>query len=425
MNRIEKLLAELCPDGVEFRALGEVGEFIRGSGIQKSDFVETGVGCIHYGQIHTHYGIWADKTLSFIRDDFSVRLRKARKGDLVIATTSEDNFSVAKAVAWLGEDEVAVSTDACIFRHNIDCKYVSYFFQTDCFQLQKQKNITGTKVRRISIDNLVKIKIPIPPLAIQQEIVKILDKFVELQAELQKRKIQYHYYRNALLTFPQSSNDIVFPWLRKLLDKYCPDGVPIKKLSEVCEIISGYAFKGAFLNQGEIKVIRIGDIEPKIYIYKWLGICSSEKPADKYKVKKNDFLMALSGATVGKIGKIADDGEAFVNQRIALFKNSEYSALCFHHMQTERFFKYLNSIVAKSAQPNISIEQLGDFCVPFPPLEVQQKIASILDKFDTLTHDLTMGLPAEIKLRRSQYEYYRNKLLSFKEKPASMSDLLS
>jgi len=199
MSRIEQLISQLCPDGVAFRELGEVGEFIRGSGIQKSDFVETGVGCIHYGQIHTYYGVWTNKTLSFISSDLAMRSRKAKKGDLVIATTSEDDANVAKAVAWLGEDDVAVSTDACIFRHNIDCKYVSYFFQTDYFQLQKQKNITGTKVRRISIDNLGKIKIPIPPLAIQNEIVKILDKFVELQAELQAelqgRKIQYEYYR--------------------------------------------------------------------------------------------------------------------------------------------------------------------------------------------------------------------------------------
>jgi len=191
--------------------LSEIGLFLRGVGIQKSDFSDNGVGCIHYGQIHTWYGVHASKTISFIPDGFAARLRKAQKGDLVIATTSEDNAGVAKAVAWLGEDEIAVSTDACIFRHNLDSKYVSYFFQTNCFQTQKNKHITGTKVRRLSIESLGKIKIPIPPLLIQQQIVAILDKFdtlvsdlsIGLPAEIKARRTQYEYYRNQLLTFKE------------------------------------------------------------------------------------------------------------------------------------------------------------------------------------------------------------------------------
>ena len=110
MSYLDKLLG-----GGEFqwRKLGEVGTFIRGSGIQKSDFTESGVGCIHYGQIHTHYGLWATETKSFVDRAFSARLRKAHTGDLIIATTSEDDEAVAKAVAWLGVEEVAVSTDGC------------------------------------------------------------------------------------------------------------------------------------------------------------------------------------------------------------------------------------------------------------------------------------------------------------------------
>src|SRR5690606_29761101 len=91
--------------------LGDIGSFMRGTGIQKSDFTETGVGCIHYGQIHTHYDTWANETLSFVSPEFAERLRKAHTGDLVIATTSEDDEAVAKAVAWLGDEDVAVSTD--------------------------------------------------------------------------------------------------------------------------------------------------------------------------------------------------------------------------------------------------------------------------------------------------------------------------
>lgn len=194
-------------------ALGEIGNFTRGAGIQKTDFRESGVGCIHYGQIHTHYGVWAKETKSFVSQEYSARLRKARKGDLVIATTSEDDDAVAKAVAWLGADEVAVSTDAYIFHHTIDPKYVAYFFQTESFQSQKKPHITGTKVRRISGERLAKIQIPVPPLEEQERIVAILDKFDALvndlssglPAEIRARRQQYEHYRDRLLTFREAA----------------------------------------------------------------------------------------------------------------------------------------------------------------------------------------------------------------------------
>lgn len=194
--------------------MGEIGNFVRGSGIQKSDFIDFGVGCIHYGQIHTHYGTWADETKSFISPDFAARLRKAHSGDLVIATTSEDDDAVAKAVAWLGDDEVAVSTDAYIYRHTINPKYMSYFFQTELFRSQKKPYITGTKVRRISGDALAKIRIPVPTDAEQERIVSILDKFdalvndlsYGLPAEIKARRQQYEHYRNLLLNFPNTES---------------------------------------------------------------------------------------------------------------------------------------------------------------------------------------------------------------------------
>ena len=162
---------------IVWMALDDIGIFIRGSGIQKSDFMESGTGCIHYGQIHTHYGTWTSKTQSFVNPEFAMRLRKASKGDLVIATTSEDDAAVAKAVAWMGDEAIAVSTDAYIFQHSLNPKYLSYFFQTELFEKQKKPHITGTKVRRISSERLGKIRIPIPTLKEQEHIVEILDRF--------------------------------------------------------------------------------------------------------------------------------------------------------------------------------------------------------------------------------------------------------
>lgn len=191
--------------------LSEIGTFIRGNGIQKKDFVESGVGCIHYGQIHTHYKTYVYQTKSFVTEEYAKKLRKAQKGDLVIATTSEDADGVCKCVAWLGEKEIAVSTDAYIFHHNQNPKYLSYLFQTDMFLEHKKKYATGTKVIRVSGDNIGKFCFPLPPLAEQERIVSILDNFealvndisMGLPAEIEARRKQYEYYRNKLLTFKQ------------------------------------------------------------------------------------------------------------------------------------------------------------------------------------------------------------------------------
>ena len=191
--------------------LGNLGKFIRGNGLQKKDLCVSGNPAIHYGQIYTQYGIWTHDTMSYIDESNYKKLRKAQPGSIIIATTSENDEDLGKAVAWLGNKEVAVSGDSYIYKHSMNPKYVSYFFSTYIFHDQKKKYITGTKVRRISGGNLAKIKIPIPSLAEQERIVKILDKFDALvndissglPAEIEARRKQYEYYRDRLLTFPR------------------------------------------------------------------------------------------------------------------------------------------------------------------------------------------------------------------------------
>jgi type I restriction enzyme S subunit len=199
---------------VEWLPLGQpkIGEFIRGGGLQKKDFTVAGVGCIHYGQIYTHYGTYANRTKTYVSEKFFQKARKAKAGDLVIATTSENDEDVCKAVAWMGEEEIAVSSDACIYRHQLNPRFVSYFFQTEHFQKQKRPYITGTKVRRVNADDLAKILIPIPAPEEQDRIVAILDKFdvltnsltEGLPREIELRQKQYEYYRDLLLSFPKS-----------------------------------------------------------------------------------------------------------------------------------------------------------------------------------------------------------------------------
>lgn len=189
--------------------LGEIGSFTRGSGLQKKDLTTQGIPAIHYGQIYTYYGTYAKKTKSFVTKDFALKARKAKHGDLIIATTSENDEDVCKAVAWLGDENIAVSSDACFYAHTMNPKYVAYYFQTELFQSQKRKFITGTKVRRVNANDLAKITIPLPPLSVQREIVEILDKFDTLTnsiseglpKEIELRRKQYEYYRNQLLSF--------------------------------------------------------------------------------------------------------------------------------------------------------------------------------------------------------------------------------
>ena len=200
-------------EGVKWMKLGEIGTFVRGNGLQKKDFTEIGVGCIHYGQIYTYYGTSTDTTKSFVPYDLAQKLTKVKSGNLVIACTSENIEDVCKAVVWLGEEDIVTGGHACVFAHNEIPKYIAYFFQTEYFFQQKKKYARGAKVIDIKMSDLEIITIPVPPLSEQQRIVSILDKFESLvndltaglPAEIAAVQEQYEYYRNKLLTFKRIS----------------------------------------------------------------------------------------------------------------------------------------------------------------------------------------------------------------------------
>ncbi|WP_420936709.1 restriction endonuclease subunit S [Actinobacillus pleuropneumoniae] len=197
-------------DDVEWKTLGEVGELIRGNGLQKKDFTETGVPAIHYGQIYTYFGTFADKTKTFVSADLAKKLKKAQFGDVLIAGTSENLQDVMKPLGWLG-GEIVFSGDMFAFRPNqeINTKFLTYLLQTEDFQKYKERYAQGTKVIRMKSDNFLKYQIPIPQLATQQKIVEILDKFDRLTnsiseglpKEIELRRKQYEYYREQLLNF--------------------------------------------------------------------------------------------------------------------------------------------------------------------------------------------------------------------------------
>lgn len=199
---------------VEWKALGEMGELVRGNGLPKTDFTEFGIPAIHYGQIYTYYGLATTSTKSFVSPETADKLKKVNKGDVVITNTSENLEDVGKALVYLGERQAVTGGHATIFKPSkfILGKYFAYFTQTNLFAENKRKYAKGTKVIDVSATDMAKILIPIPcpenpkkSLEIQIEIVRILDAFTahtaELTAELNLRKKQYEYYRDMLLRF--------------------------------------------------------------------------------------------------------------------------------------------------------------------------------------------------------------------------------
>lgn len=193
-------------------AMGELGTFIRGRRFTKKDVVESGIPSIHYGEIYTHYGVAAAEAISQVRRELAPQLRFAQPGDVVIAAVGETVEDVAKAVAWLGDQPVAIHDDTFLFRGDLNPKYVSYAMQTSNFHAQKNRYVARAKVKRLSGESLAKIRIPVPPRAEQDRVVAILDNFsallseiaASLPAERQARRTQYTHYRDRLLTFKEA-----------------------------------------------------------------------------------------------------------------------------------------------------------------------------------------------------------------------------
>ena len=198
---------------VRWTTMAEVGEFFRGRRFTKDDYAPDGIECIHYGDIYTQYGTATTTTVSHVRSDMASTLRFARRGDVVIAGVGETVEDVGKAVAWLGASDVAIHDDCFAFRHSLNPKFVSHYFQTSAFHAEKNKFVARAKVKRLSGESLGKLAIPVPPPQEQERIVAILDQFDALvndlssglPAEITARRQQYAHYRDRLLTFREAA----------------------------------------------------------------------------------------------------------------------------------------------------------------------------------------------------------------------------
>ncbi|GAA9590306.1 restriction endonuclease subunit S [Helicobacter pylori] len=398
MHKIERLLQTLAPKGVEFRKLGEVLEYD-----QPNQY------CVTSKEFDKSYPtpvLTAGKTFILGYTNEKDNIYQASKSSPVIIF---DDFTTA--TQWVDFPfKVKSSAMKILLPKNptINIRFIFFYMQTIPY------NISGEHTRQW-ISRYSKITIPIPPLEIQQEIVKVLDAFTELNTELntelKARKKQYQYYQNMLLDFNdinQNRKDAKerlaqkpYPKrLKTLLQTLAPKGVEFRKLGEVCEIIRGKRVtKKEILDKGKYPVVS-GGIGFMGYL-------------NEYNREENTITIAQYG-TAG-----------FVN-----WQNQKFWAndVCFSLIPNETLIinrylyyvltnkqNYLYSISNRSAIPySISSNNIMQITIPIPPLEIQQEIVKILDQFLALTTDLLAGIPAEIKARKKQYEYYREKLLSFK-----------
>ena len=403
MSQIDELLSRLCPDGVEFKALGELGELVRGNGLPKVDFTESGVGAIHYGQIYTYYGTFTTRTLSHVAPDTAARLAKVDPGDVIITNTSENLEDVGKAVAWLGSEQIVTGGHATIFKHHQDPKFISYWLQSPSFQSQKKKLATGTKVIDVSAKQLAVVRVPVPPLEVQREIVRILDTFSELEAELEveleARRVQYAYFRDSL--FSAFGEDVDWMTLREISLRVSSGGTPLST-------------NRAFYDHGTIPWLRTQEVRfVDIYDTEIRVTEDAVKQSSAKWIPENCVIVAISGATAGRsaVNKIP----LTTNQHCCNFQIDPAKAnyrYVFHWVNAN--YAQIKAL-GQGARSDLNAGLIQDFPIPVPSIDAQVRIAEVLDKFDTLVNDLKSGLPAELRARRQQYEFYRDRLLTFKE----------
>ena len=412
MSRLADLINELCPDGVEYKPLDEVAELKRGSGMPKKMFTDAGVPAIHYGHIYTKYGIYTKVAAAYVDKANSQKLTLVYPGDLVVANTSENLEDVGKAVTWLGESVAVTGGHATVVRSSVmNTVFLSYYFRTEEFSRKKQRYSRGTKVIELSAVNLAKILIPVPPLEVQCEIVRILDQFTtleaELEAELEARQAQYEYYRNQLLSYDA-------------LVSRCPNGVQYKSIGSFSKCVAGATpnSKNPSLWDGDIPWMSSGEVNKKtVYstnrFITQLGFdsCSTKM------VPAGAVVIALAGQgkTRGTVARIRI--ELCTNQSLCAIITDKTvdSDYLFHYLSGQ--YDNLRAVSSgDGTRGGLNLKMIRAYKVPVPPIEEQRRIADVLDRFDMLVNDISSGLPAEIAARRAQYEYYRDRLLSFTEK---------
>ena len=405
MSNLEELIEKLCPDGVEYKTLGELGKFYGGlTGKSKEDFKEGNAKFITYKNVYSNPALDLDvEDRVRIYPDENQRILEY--GDVIFTGSSEtpDECGFASVLTKKTDEKLYLNSFCFIFRFNdvsvMLPDFSKHLFRCNFLRYQIGKTASGVTRFNVSKKLMAKVKLPVPPLEVQREIVRILDNFTELTAELAARQKQYEYYRNSLLTFEDIQKSMIksIPWV---------------KLDNIIEFKNGKGHEKCINENGQYIVVNSKFISTNGRVKKF----SDQQLSPLY---NNDILMVMSdlpnGQALAKTYLVKENSLYTLNQRICALtvKNKNYSTkfLFYYLNRNKQLLKYDNGV----DQTNLKKGDILTVIVPVISLAEQQRIVDILDRFDALCNDISSGLPAEIEARQKQYEYYRDKLLTFKE----------
>ena len=380
MSKLEELIQQYCPDGVEYVRLGDVVQVCRGTRVVKSQLTDEGYPV--YQNCLTPMGCF--------------KHTNCPKGTtFIICGGAAGNVGYTEEDCWAADDCEYIECS-----HSISNRYVY-------FCLMSKQHYLLSKVRKASIPRLspsvIKdLEIPLPPLPVQEEIVRILDAFTELQAELQaelqKRKQQYNYYLDNLLSFNRGGYQAEVRWMK------------LKDIGKVC--MCKRILKSQTSSSGAVPFYKIGTFGGNADAYISQALFNEYKAKYSYP-QKGDILISAAG-TIGRTIVFDGTPSYFQDSNIVWLKHDESIVLNSYL----RYCYTLNPWVVSTGGTIARLynDNILEATIPVPSLADQQKIVSILDRFDRLTNDLASGLPAEMEKRRKQYEYYRDKLLTFNRK---------
>lgn len=391
MSRLDELIQQYCPDGVEYSTVGEKLKVNRGKRLTKSQLSEDGKYTVYHGSKDTPLGYY---TSSNVKGHTTIVVNTGGIGGVKYC---EDDFWCSDGSFWIGHSD------------DMNDKFVYYWVSQfeDWFATQKRSGGVPT-IDRNTVSNL---EIPVPPLPVQEEIVRILDKFTELEQELEQelelRKKQYEYYRDKMLSLSDYDVEVEYKTLGEVVTRKITKGTTPTTI--------GYSFTSEGVNF--IKVETIG-VNGEFVSSKMEHI--SDECNDKMarsQLEEFDIMFSIAGA-IGKIIMVTNDVlPANTNQALAIIRldrtifNPYYVK---YYLETSMAASEYLVMKTGAAQPNVSLESLSNVHIPYVSMDEQNRIVETLDKFSTLTSDISEGLPAEIKMRHQQYEYYRDKLLNFK-----------
>lgn len=414
MSKLQELINRLCPNGVEFKPLGEVCEIKRGIRVVKNELKTEGTIPVYQN--------------SLVPLGFYTKSNVKAFSTYIIAAGAAGDIGFSMIPYWGADDCYSI-----ICNDTLIDKYVYYI-------LDNNKILIKSKVRKASIPRLSKkdieqLIIPVPPIEVQQEIVNILDRFAnyaaelqeKLQAELQARKEQYEYYRNLLLTFNPSAcgcgtddeqKNNVTTWGGRSYK------ISWKTMGEIMSISRGASPRPiqSFLTESESGVpwIKIGDISPDSkYVISTAQKITKDGALKSKFLKKGDFILSNS-MSFGRPYILGIDGcihDGWVS--LQDYQESFLPDFLYHILKADFIQSFWQKNAGQGgAVSNLNADIIRKTPIPIPPLELQEKIVAILDRFETLVNDISKGLPAEIAAVKARYEYYRNKLLTFKPLPA-------